>query len=56
MLKHAGYDVGGADGILGQTTVNAIKKFQRDHNIIVNGIPSDSLIYELSRNLASLNH
>ncbi|WP_338627740.1 peptidoglycan-binding protein (plasmid) [Clostridium baratii] len=39
-LKLRGYDIGpsGADGIFGQGTYNAVKKFQADHNLGADGI------------------
>ncbi len=37
-LEKYGYDVGGADGIFGQKTKNAVMNFQRDAGLAVDGI------------------
>ena len=39
-LKEAGYDIGksGADGIFGAATQTAVKNFQRDHGLGVDGV------------------
>lgn len=39
-LKAAGYDVGstGADGVYGKNTTAAVKKYQKDHGLAVDGI------------------
>lgn len=39
-LKELGYDLGkpGIDGIIGPITEKAIKKFQKEHNLVVDGI------------------
>ncbi|MCC5642604.1 peptidoglycan-binding protein [Nostoc sp. CHAB 5824] len=36
-LSQLGYQVG-VDGIFGETTENAVKKFQQDNNLTVDGI------------------
>lgn len=38
-LNKLGYDCGKVDGILGRKTAEAIRKFQKDMNLVVDGIP-----------------
>ncbi len=38
MLKNAGYDPGQLDGIYGKKTERAVKRFQKDHRLKVDGI------------------
>ena len=44
-----GYDTGDADGIMGRKTEAAIKLFQRQRGLRVDGRPSYSLLLELKR-------
>ena len=37
-LKKLGYDPGTIDGVYGTKTVNAVKSFQKDYNLTVDGI------------------
>jgi len=37
-LKNAGYDPGAIDGKAGPLTKRAIKSFQRDHNLVADGV------------------
>ena len=45
-LKRQGYDPGPIDGLMGRRTANAIRAFQRDHGLAVNGMPSRT-VYEM---------
>ena len=38
ILKRAGYNPGEIDGILGSQSINAIRNFQRDYGLLVDGI------------------
>jgi peptidoglycan hydrolase-like protein with peptidoglycan-binding domain len=40
-LEVLGYDVGGIDGVLGEKTINAIKRFQRDYGLSITGNPDE---------------
>ena len=46
-LNAAGYDSGEVDGLLGPRTTSAIKAFQRDRGITVDGRPTPDLLREL---------
>jgi peptidoglycan hydrolase-like protein with peptidoglycan-binding domain len=46
-LALAAYGPVGSDGVVGPQTTDAIKRFQRDHNLAVTGEISDGLIIEL---------
>ena len=50
-LIDLGYDVGSRDndGIYGAQTVNAVKRFQKDHNLVVDGIMGPATIAELNK-------
>jgi peptidoglycan hydrolase-like protein with peptidoglycan-binding domain len=37
-LSNAGYRVGGIDGVFGQATLSAVKKFQKDNKLVEDGI------------------
>ena len=45
-LKRRGYDPGPVDGLLGRRTAQAIRKFQADNGLYVNGMPSRT-VYEM---------
>ena len=45
-LKRRGYDPGPIDGFLGRRTAKAIRKFQADNGLAVNGMPSRT-VYEM---------
>ena len=45
-LKRRGYDPGPIDGFLGRRTARAIRKFQADHGLYVNGMPTRT-VYEM---------
>ncbi|MCY9855718.1 peptidoglycan-binding domain-containing protein [Vibrio mediterranei] len=46
-LKIRGYDVGIVDGVMGKRTRNAIKAFQRDNNLVVDGAITITLMNRL---------
>ena len=43
-LNQLGYDSGTPDGILGTGTRRALREFQRDHNLVADGYPSEQII------------
>ena len=43
-LSSKGYDVGPADGVAGPKTRDAIRKYQQDHSLLVDGQPSPQLL------------
>ena len=45
-LKRRGYDPGPVDGLLGRRTARAIREFQADNGLYVNGMPSRT-VYEM---------
>ena len=47
-LTAAGYDVGGADGIYGNKTAAAVKQYQKDHGLTVDGIAGKNTLGSLS--------
>jgi len=49
-LNRLGYDAGSADGLIGPRTSNAIKQYQRDHNLLIDGRATP----ELANHLQSL--
>ncbi|ALS33000.1 hypothetical protein PTRA_a1848 [Pseudoalteromonas translucida KMM 520] len=46
-LNVLGYKVGKADGILGKNTISAIKKFQANSHLLVDGKPTTDLLVKL---------
>lgn len=48
-LSKLGYETGLADGFAGRRTTEAIKSFQRDHNLIENGIISALLMEQINQ-------
>lgn len=48
-LNQLAYGVGKPDGILGEKTVKAIKYFQADNDMVIDGKPSDLLLDALLR-------
>ncbi|WP_457774747.1 peptidoglycan-binding protein [Phycobium rhodophyticola] len=46
-LTAAGYDTGGADGVLGKKTEAAISAYQRANGLPVTGTPSQDLLARL---------
>ncbi|RMD65169.1 MAG: peptidoglycan-binding protein [Alphaproteobacteria bacterium] len=50
-LSELGYDPGPVDGILGPKTASAIRQYQREHNLLVDGRPSPELARRLQENL-----
>ena len=46
-LNALGYKIGKADGILGKNTISAIKKFQVDNSLFVDGKATASLLVKL---------
>ncbi len=53
LLKKIGYDVGPVDGILGNRTANAIRLFQLQSRMEVNGKPSPELLERLRQATAT---
>ena len=51
-LRRRGYDPGPVDGFLGRRTARAIRKFQADHGLYVNGMPTRT-VYEMLANEAN---
>jgi len=54
-LNRLGYDAGSADGLIGPRTTSAIKQYQRDHNLLIDGRATPELashIQSLGRPLA----
>ena len=49
-LAVLGYDAGAADGLIGPRTANAIRQYQRDHNLLIDGRATP----ELANHLQSL--
>jgi|GEM_PF-3393177 len=49
LLNSMGYTAGPVDGIMGLKTRGAIRQFQRDRGLRVNGIPNRSLVNQLNR-------
>lgn len=47
ILNKNGYDAGGADGVMGQKTRNAIIAFQKDNGLPENGEVTEKLVQEL---------
>ncbi|MSS63635.1 peptidoglycan-binding domain-containing protein [Velocimicrobium porci] len=47
-LNQKGYSCGTADGIAGSKTKNAIKKYQKDHNLTVTGTINSALLKSLN--------
>ncbi|WP_100657986.1 lytic murein transglycosylase [Alteromonas flava] len=52
-LSALGYEVGGADGIIGPATRAGIRQFQADRNLIADGFPSPSLRDLLNRHTSN---
>ena len=52
LLKRLGYDVGPADGKMGNRTANAIRLFQLQAGLPVNGQPSDTVLRLLERRVS----
>ncbi|MBE0574602.1 MAG: peptidoglycan-binding protein [Desulfuromonadales bacterium] len=48
LLKEEGYEVGDADGIIGQDTTEAIRQFQTDRDLEVTGIPNEKTLRSLA--------
>ena len=49
LLTDQGYAVGAIDGICGSATVKAIKKFQTEHSLAVDGVVGEETYQRLSR-------
>ncbi len=52
LLKRLGYDVGPADGKMGNRTANAIRLFQLQAGLPVNGQASDAVLHLLERRIS----
>ena len=48
-LKELGYNVGIADGDFGPATRRAVKQFQKDYGLSVDGIAGDQTVTALNR-------
>lgn len=46
-LDALGYYVGKIDGVIGRNTISAIKKYQSEHNLLVNGKATSDLLLKL---------
>ena len=53
-LRSAGYEVGDIDGIMGPKTLNAIKQFQKDNNLTVDGLFGNNTKGALDAKLAEI--
>ena len=51
LLTDVGYSLGNVDGICGEATVKAIKKFQADNGLAVDGVVGDDTYSYLTRNM-----
>jgi len=54
-LNRLGYDAGTADGLIGPRTTSAIRQYQRDHNLLIDGRATPELanhVQSLGRPLA----
>ncbi|GEM_PF-2635795 len=51
LLKRIGYDVGPVDGIMGNRTANAIRLFQLQSRLPVNGTPDHALLQRLRQHV-----
>lgn len=52
-LTAAGYDVGGADGIYGNKTAAAVKQYQKDHGLTVDGVAGKNTLSSLNSGISS---
>lgn len=52
-LTAAGYDVGGADGIYGSKTAAAVKQYQKDHGLTVDGVAGKNTLSSLNSGISS---
>ena len=50
-LMKLGYDPGIADGVMGQKTLSAIRQYQQDADLPIDGNPSLSLLESLKSHL-----
>lgn len=48
-LHNLGYNPGPIDGINGPKTQNAIKQYQKDHGLVVDGMPTPALMEHLNQ-------
>jgi len=57
MLTRLGYDIGscGIDGDFGRATESAVKEFQRDHKLVVDGVVGPMTWDELDKAIAQIN-
>ncbi len=47
ILNKNGYEAGGADGVMGEKTKNAIMAFQKDNGMEPNGVVDEKLVRAL---------
>ena len=52
-LIAAGYEPGPIDGLYGRGTANAIKAYQQDNGLVVDGVPSEALVNAITSQLQS---
>lgn len=52
-LNKLGYDPGTIDGAMGPRTASAIRAYQRDHNLLVDGRPTYELAQHIEQRLGS---
>jgi peptidoglycan hydrolase-like protein with peptidoglycan-binding domain len=50
-LNKLGYDAGPVDGVQGQKTTNAIKRYQADHKLLQDGLPTQQLAQHIDTQL-----
>lgn len=50
-LSRLGYDPGPVDGVMGSRTEGAIRNYQRDHNLLVDGRPTVELARHIDQQL-----
>jgi len=53
-LTHLNYDTGGIDGIYGPNTANAVSVFQREHNLLVDGIAGPDTQWALFKQVTEI--
>lgn len=55
-LLRLGYNPGPIDGVMGSQTENAIRNYQRDHNLLVDGRPTVELARHIDEQLQIAEH
>lgn len=49
-LAEAGYDPGPIDGVMGPKTKSAIRRYQQEHGLLIDGRPSEELALHIQNN------